>query len=263
MLRLLYLGDVVSSAGCEVVESVLPQLIKDRAVDGVIAQAENVSGGRGMTLVDMRRLQNAGIDAFTGGNWSLHKEELRPLLANARQPVCAPANWLAAARPGFKYVSLRGGARILIASLLGQVVSRKLEGITNPLERIEEILALREPGVAATVVNLHGDFSSEKRIFGYYLDGRASLVVGDHWHVPSADAMVLPAGTAHVTDVGMCGSLHSSLGVDLEVALRRWKTKEPLKNIWNEDRPWQFNAVLAEINPAGLAESIERIQLTV
>ena len=251
-MKILYLGDIVSSAGIETVREVLPQLIERHGIDGVVAQSENVSGGRGMTLADMRVLQNMGVDAFTGGNWSLYQEELLPLLKDHSQPVCGPANYLPQAKPGYKYVRLKGGAKIMVVSLLGQIISRQAEGTTDPLQRIEEILAAREADVAATVVNFHGDFSSEKRMIGYFLDGRASLVVGDHWHVPTADEIVLPAGTAHVTDVGMCGSLHSSLGVSLEVSLNRWRTKQPAKNVWDDSRPWQFNAVLAEINPSGL-----------
>ena len=260
MLKILYLGDTVSAAGVGAVREALPRLVAEHGVDGVVAQAENVSGGRGMTLADMRVLQNAGVDAFTGGNWSLYRQELIPLVKDPGQPVCAPANYLPDARPGYKYVRLKGGAKVLVISLLGQIVGRRVEGIGDPLRRAEEILAARDPAAAATVVNFHGDFSSEKRMIGYFLDGRASLVVGDHWHVPTADEMVLPGGTAHATDVGMCGSLHSSLGVSLEVSLERWRTNRPAANVWDDGRPWQLNAVLAEINPAGLAERITRVQ---
>ena len=260
MLKILYLGDIVSSAGQAVVAQVLPRLIKEHAIDGVIAQAENVSGGRGMSLKDMRGLQNAGVDAFSGGNWSTYNEELVPLLGDPLQPVCGPANFLLESRPGFKYVTLKGGAKILVISLLGQIVGRIPVVASNPLQKVDEILEKKEAGTAATIVNFHGDFSSEKKIFGYYLDGRASLVVGDHWHIPTADAAVLPRKTAHVTDVGMCGSLHSSLGVSLTVALERWQTNRPLANVWDESKPWQLNGVLAEINEDGLAEKITQIQ---
>lgn len=260
MLKILYLGDVVSAAGLAVVAQVLPDLIAKHQIDGVVAQAENVSGGRGMSLKDMRSLQNAGVDAFSGGNWSTYNEELIPLLNDPRQPVCGPANYLPQSRPGYKYVILKNELKILIISLLGQIISRTPLDLDNPLQVVDEILAKREAGTAATIINLHGDFSSEKKVFGYYLDSRASLVVGDHWHIPTADAAILPQGTAHITDVGMCGSLHSSLGVSLEVALKRWRTKQPLGNVWDDNKPWQLNGVLAEINETGLAEKITQIQ---
>ena len=263
MLKILYIGDIVSAAGCEVVARVLPGLIREHGIDGVVAQSENVTAGRGMSLKDMRILQNLGIDAFTGGNWSAYLEELIPLLNDFRQPVCGPANYLPVNQPGFKYVTLKNGHKILVISLLGQVVGRNLPNIGNPLRRVDKILQGKEANTKAVVVNLHGDFSSEKKAFGYYLDGRVSLVVGDHWHIPTADAMILPQRTAHITDVGMCGSLHSSLGVSLDVVLQRWRTQNPLANVWDENKPWQFNAVLAEIDQDGLAMKISQVQKTV
>ena len=261
MLKLLYLGDIVSKAGRQTVEAVLPGLIKEEAIDGVIAQSENVTGGRGMSPEDMEELQALGVDAFSGGNWSAYVPELIPLLQDPQAPVCGPANWSEECRPGYKYVQLKSGQRILVISLLGRVVSRNVENVSHPLTRVEAILAEKEAeNVAATVVNLHGDFSSEKKMIGYYLDGRASLVVGDHWHIPTADAQVLPKGTAHMTDVGMSGSLHSSLGVSLEVTLERWRSGRPLANIWDEAKPWQFNALLVEIDDRGLAVSARHIQ---
>ena len=259
MLKILYIGDIVSNAGQRAAAEVLPELIVKEKIDGVIAQAENVSGGRGMSPDDMDFLQALGVDAFSGGNWSAYHRELIPLLQDPSVPACGPANWSEDCRPGYKYVVLGGGQKILVISLLGRLLGNNLEGVTHPLERLEEILSARQP-VAATIVNLHGDYSSEKRMIGYYLDGRASLVVGDHWHVPTADAQILPKGTAHVSDVGMSGSLHSSLGVSLEVALERWRSGQPRANIWDEAKPWQFNAVLVEINDQGLAVSIRQIQ---
>ena len=261
MLKLLYLGDVVSKAGRQTVADILPGLIEEEAVDGVIAQAENVTGGRGMSPEDMAELQGMGIDAFSGGNWTPYIPELIPLLQDPQAPVCGPANWSEDCRPGYKYVQLKGGKRILVISLLGRVVSRNVENVSHPLTRVEAILAEKEAeDVAAIVVNLHGDFSSEKKMIGYYLDGRASLVVGDHWHIPTADAQILPKGTAHMTDVGMVGNLHSSLGVSLEVTLERWRSGKPLANIWDETKPWQFNALLVEVGDTGLAVGVRHIQ---
>ena len=260
MLKLLYIGDIVSEAGRSVVARILPGLVREHRIDGVIAQAENVTGGKGMSLEDFRSLKDLGIDAFTGGNWSAHRPELIPCLNDQKRPVGGPANFGADNRPGYKYVNLKNSQTILIVSLLGRTMGGKLQGVEHPLLVVDRILAERQKDVAATVVNFHGDLSSEKKIIGYYLDGRASLVVGDHWHVPSADAMILPKGTAHITDVGMCGSLHSSLGQDINLAISRWQTGDASRQEWDENKPWQFNAVLVTVNQSGLADSCESIQ---
>jgi hypothetical protein len=109
-------------------------------------------------------------------------------------------------------------------------------------------------------VNFHGDYSSEKVVIGHYLDGRVSAVVGDHWHVPTADARVLPGGTAHITDVGMCGALDASLGVTFASVLPRWRDGKATRNVLETKGRTQFNAVLVSVNSDGLADKIEQIQ---
>lgn len=216
-MNILYIGDVMGEMGLNAVKKVLPSLRAEHSVDLVIAQAENVSEGKGLTVADYERLKQMGVDACSGGNWTLAREEIYPALEDPHEPIVRPANY-PEETPGlcYKYVSTSKGD-VLLVSLMGQIVGRDADKeIDNPLQVIDKILA-DEPAEKriATIVNLHGDFSSEKFIIGYYLDGRVSTVVGDHWHVPTADADILPKGTAHITDVGMCGSLDSSLGVTL------------------------------------------------
>lgn len=245
--------------GFGVVQKVLPGLRQEGQVDLVIAQAENVSDGKGMTPDDMKRLQVIGVDFFTGGNHTPSRPELRPMLEDLDQPVIGPANMALCPGQGWKYVNTSKG-RVLIISMLGLTVGREVQ-ITNPLQLIDKIL---EQNIsverAATIVNFHGDFSSEKRVIGYYLDGKVTGVIGDHWHVPTADAMVLPRGTAHITDVGMCGTLHSSLGVKTDIIATRWREGILNKNELETEGPLQFNAVLIETNDNGLASSITPIQ---
>src|SRR6202012_1590594 len=143
-----------------------------------------------------------------------------------------------------------GSGKVLVVSLLGQIVGKDADKpVDNPLQVIDRILDdERSTPKLATVVNLHGDFSSEKRIIGYYLDGRATLVVGDHWHVPTADAQLLPKGTAHISDVGMCGSLDSSLGVSFGSVLPRWRDGYQTKNELEASGRSQFNALLVTVD---------------
>lgn len=241
-----------------VVEQVLPQYVGN--VDLVIAQAENVSGGKGMTPADMERLQAAGVQFFTGGNHTPAEPALRSFLENESKPVIGPANMPDCPGTGYKYIDTAAG-KVLVVSLLGATVGRAVES-TNPLAKIDRILdEARTDDRVGTIVNFHGDYSSEKRVIGYYLDGRASLVVGDHWHVPTADAMVLPKGTAHISDVGMCGTVHSSLGVKTDIIIARWRDGKVNTNVLETAGPLQFNAVLADIDEStGLAKDIKHLQ---
>lgn len=260
-MNILYIGDIMAEPGIRAVEKVLPDLRKSNNVGIVIAQAENVSGGKSMTPADMERLRAVGIDFFTGGNHTPKNKELWPLLENNDQPVIGPANMIGCPGPGWKYIESSKG-KVLVISILGATFGKHIPDIDNPLHAIDKILQ-ENSGVQriATIVNFHGDYSSEKRIIGYYLDGRVSAVIGDHWHVPTADAMILPKGTAHITDVGMCGSLHSSLGVKLDSVIPRWRDGEINKNEIETKGSMQFNAVLIDVDEkTGLAKNIKQIQ---
>lgn len=260
-MNLLYIGDIMARPGIDIVSEVLPKLKASHQLDVIVAQAENVTDGKSMSLKDMDYLRSLGIDFFTGGNHTPANRELHDALIDPNQPVIGPANMPSCPGDGYKYIESKHG-KILFISLLGQTVGKEVI-INNPVVAIDEILdrtAAESP--AATIVNFHGDFSSEKRIIGYYLDGKVSFVVGDHWHVPTADAMVLPGGTAHMTDVGMSGSLHSSLGVTLDSVVPRWRDEKMTKNEIALKRPYQFNAALVSIDDdSGLATSIEHIQI--
>jgi len=262
-MQVLYLGDIMGEPGMTVVREYLPLLKKKYPLDLVIAQAENVTEGKGMSKADYQALRQLGVDFCTGGNWTLSRPELNDYLGDPQQPVIRPFNY-PEGTPGLgaKNVETRKG-KVLVISLLGHIVGRDAtRPMQNALSCIDSILeANTAVEKVATIVDFHGDFSSEKRVIGYYLDGRVAAVIGDHWHVPTADAMVLPKGTAHITDVGMCGSLHSSLGVKVETIIERWRDEKANRNVLATDRPYQLNAVLVDIDEAtGLARSIEHIQ---
>lgn len=261
-MNILYIGDIMGEPGIQVLEKHLSQIRRDNAVDFVVAQAENTTQGRGITPEDFARLRKAGVDFCTGGNWSLWREEIVPSMSDPAQPIIRPANYPAGTPGlGYKYTDTPKG-RVLVVSLLGQVVGRDADKpLENPLKTIDKILADAEPHAAA-LVNLHGDFSSEKVIIGHYLDGRVSMVVGDHWHVPTADARVLPKGTAHQTDVGMCGVLDASLGITFESVIPRWRDGQQTRNVLATDGPYQFNGLLAMVNDTtGLATEVKQIQI--
>ncbi len=261
-MRILYVGDVMAELGILTLERVLPGLRASETIDVVIAQAENVSEGKGLKIADYERLRTAGVDGFTGGNWTPARSETTRLLEDISTPVTGPANMHDCPGPGYKYIETPK-SRVLIISLLGKIVGRDAEKpVDVPLQKIDEILESQknEPRVA-TVVNMHGDYSSEKVVIGHYLDGKVSVVVGDHWHVPTGDAQVLPHGTAHQTDVGMCGSLDSSLGVTLASVIPRWHDGLQTRNVLESSGRLQFNALLVDIDEStGLATGVQPIR---
>lgn len=256
-MKILYFGDIMASPGRAVMREMVPKLRRELGADIVVAQAENVSHGKSMSPTHMKELQSYGIDFFTGGNHTPRRPDLHPLLADPARPVIAPANMLEHPCSWGAKVLKTAEGDILFVSLLGQIVPKPLP-MNNPLHIIDEILKTHKlKDYAAIIVNFHGDYSSEKRVIGYYLDGWVSAVIGDHWHVPTADAMVLPKGTAHITDVGMCGTLHSSLGVELKQIFTRWHDDVLTSNTIEEMPPFQCNAVLIDVDPkTHLAKSI-------
>jgi metallophosphoesterase (TIGR00282 family) len=251
-MKILYIGDIMGRPGRQTVKQLLPELKREHSVDFVIAQGENLSHGKGMQVKATEEMLAAGIDFFTGGDWTLQREEIYPWLEDPAKPVIRPANYPEGTPGrGFKLMDTPHG-RILIASLLGQTVGyRQPENLTNPLHTIDRILEdTKHEKLVARIVNFHGDFSSEKLVVGAYLDGRVSAVIGDHWHVPTADARVLPGGTAHITDVGMAGSRDSSLGIKTEIIVKRWASGDQSRNELETDGTMQFCALLIEINTA-------------
>lgn len=263
-MRILYIGDIMGDVGLELVRQVLPGLRKDRKIDLVVAQAENVTDGKGLSLEDFATLKALGIDFATGGNWTLEKPDIYPALNDPDEPAVRPANY-PVGTPGKDYKILTlNDKKFLIVSILGSIVGKDSDKPRrNPLKTIDDILeSTKNQSFEAVIVNFHGDYSSEKVVIGHYLDGRASLVVGDHWHVPTADAQVLSGGTAHITDVGMTGSLDSSLGVKYDTIIGRWRNDIKSRNILEQNGRRQFNAVLVETRESTIkAKSIEHVRL--
>ena len=261
-MNILYVGDVMGEVGIQVIEQVIPNVRREKQIDLVIAQSENTTEGKGISLVDFARLRKAGVDFCTGGNWSLHREEIIQALNDPAQPIIRPANYpVGTPGLGHKFIQLKGKMTFVI-SLLGHIVGKDADKpLDNPLQKIDVILeANKDTPRDATVVNFHGDYSSEKVVIGHYLDGRVTAVIGDHWHIPTADARVLPSGTAHITDVGMCGALDASLGVTYASVIPRWRDGQQTRNILESSGPRQFNAALITTTTDGLAHSIEHIR---
>jgi metallophosphoesterase (TIGR00282 family) len=262
-MKLLYIGDIMGPMGVETVSKVIPTLKKDYQIDVIAAQAENVTEGKGISTEDFTKLKQLGVDFFTGGNWSLFLPPMYPSLKDPNQPIIRPANYpQGTAGLGYKYLKTNKGD-ILFISLLGKIVGKDADTpLDNPLKTVDKILLEEvDHSKIAVIVNFHGDYSSEKVVIGHYLDGRVTAIVGDHWHVPTADARVLPNGSAHISDVGMCGSLDSSLGIKLPIILNRWKDNIKGRNELESEGSCQFNAVLIDFNETTrLSRSIKSIR---
>jgi len=259
-MNILYVGDITGKLGRETTAAALPDLIKETKADFVIAQGENVSHGKGLQGNHAAELMATGIHFFSGGNHSLVRPDYLETAQNAIRPANLPKG---VAGRGFALAETPFG-KILIISLQGQIVGADAgRELPNPLDCIDHILE-EHKNVAkiATVVNFHGDYSSEKIVIGQYLDGKVTAVIGDHWHVPTADAQVLPGGTAHITDVGMTGALDSSIGVKTDIILQRWRNPEArMRNEMEEDGRRQLCAALIKVNAkTGRADDITAIR---
>ena len=260
-MKILYVGDIMGRAGRKTIQRLLPDLIQDTEADFVIAQGENLSNGKGMQLSAIKDMQAAGVNFFTGGNWTTKREEVYPMLEDSKAPVIRPANYPDEV-PGRKYkIADTPYGRVLVVSLMGQIVGAFPAVVDNPLHTIDAILEeTKNEQLVARIVNFHGDFSSEKLVIGQYLDGRVTAVVGDHWHIPTADAMVFAGGTAHITDVGMVGSLDSCLGVKTDIIVQRWLTDKSSRNELEENGRMQLCALLIDVDTASqLSKSAKQI----
>lgn len=261
-MKILYIGDIMGSFGRTVLTRELPGIRHEHAPDVVIAQAENVTHGRGINRRHYEELRQAGIHGFSSGNHIYAREDIRPLLDDPDHPITQPANYPAGTH-GAQYKLLPTSAgNIALITLMGQIVGKDADvPADNPLQVVDAILDnLRTEAPVATLVNFHGDYSSEKVVIGQYLDGRVTAAVGDHWHIPTADARVLPGGTAHISDVGMVGALNASLGIKTDIIVRRWLGKEQGRNEPEQHGEYQFNSVIIDCDEtSGCARHIEPV----
>lgn len=253
-MRILFVGDVVGKPGRRLLASRLPELRELHAVDFVIANAENASGGVGLTPGNARELLALGIDVLTLGNHAWDKRELLDAIDDIPQLV-RPLNY-PPGTPGRGWTvrTSRVGTRVAVINAMGRVFSGA--HLDCPFRGLEEALGEIGPSGNVVIVDFHADATSEKVTMGWYLDGRVSAVVGTHTHVQTADAAVLPGGTAYITDVGMTGPWVSSLGMERGRIIERFLTQLPVR-FEVATGPSQLNAILIDIDETtGRARSV-------
>ncbi|WP_436638943.1 TIGR00282 family metallophosphoesterase [Microbaculum sp. FT89] len=260
-MRLLFLGDVVGRSGREIVVDRLPELRSRLDADFVVVNGENSAGGFGITEAIHGELIDAGADVVTTGNHVWDQREA--LVFIERTPtLLRPINFPAGTPGrGAGLYEARNGARVLVINAMGLVFMNMLEDPFAALSRELEACPLGG-GADAIVVDFHAEATSEKQAMGHFLDGRASLVVGTHTHVPTADHMVLAEGTAYMTDVGMCGDYDSVIGMDKEEPLRRFLTKIPSGRFEPALGDASLSGVLVETDDStGLARRVAPVRL--
>jgi len=220
-MRLVFFGDVVGKPGRRGVARYLPTL---GAVDFVVANGENSAGGIGIDPGSARELLAAGVDVLTSGNHIWAKREIIEYMTDS-DVVLRPANF-APSTPGWGYAikTSRTGVPVAVVNLIGRVFMNTYD---CPFRTVDSVLESVGSRAKVVLVDMHAEATSEKVAMGWYLDGRASLVVGSHTHVQTADERVLPNGTAYLTDAGMCGPRDSVIGVKREQVLRRFLTQMP------------------------------------
>ncbi len=254
-MRVLMLGDVVGQGGCDFVRSRLPAVKTQYAVDLVIANGENSAEGNGILPHSANHLMDSGVGIITTGNHGLRRREIYPIMEEADW-LLRPAN-LHPSAPGKGYTVYDAGSyRLCVVNLQGVVYMDYLE---NPFDCIDRLL--REIDTPNILVDFHAEATSEKLAMAFYLDGRVSAVVGTHTHVQTADERVLPGGTGYITDLGMCGSFDSVLGVKPELAIQRLRTHLPVR-FENAFTAHRMSGVLLEIDKnTGKTYKIERLNI--
>lgn len=258
-MRLLFLGDVFGKPGREAVKRIVPRLIAGRGLDLVVANAENSASGIGVTPDAADELLGAEVDLLTSGNHIWAKKEIVPYLERQGSRLLRPANYpRGAPGRGRTVISTPDGRRLGVVNLEGRVFMKNLD---DPFTvGLAEVEALRAEGVKCILVDMHCEATSEKNAMGWFLDGKVSAVLGTHTHVQTADARVLPGGTAFITDVGMCGPWDSVIGVKKELVLQRFLQQRPV-SFEPAKRETHLQGAIVEIDDAtGRATAIERVQ---
>ncbi|MFN4259440.1 MAG: YmdB family metallophosphoesterase [Gemmataceae bacterium] len=257
-MRVLFIGDIVGQPGVALVKQAVPVLIEMEHLDLVVANAENASGGSGMTPAVYRQLREAGVDLVTMGDHIYKRNELIPILENDAH-ICKPANFPAAA-PGHDHAlaTARDGTPVAVLSVLGRTFMRAVD---CPFQAADRVLAELRDKARVILVDVHAEATADKYLMAHHLKGRVSAVIGTHTHVPTADEQILPGGTAFISDVGMTGPYDSILGRRIDRVLFTAVTFIPSPFDVATGNP-RLGGALVDINPdTGQAHRIRRLML--
>ncbi len=253
-MKLLFVGDVVGGIGRRTLATVLPLLREEHRPDFVVVNGENAAGGVGITRKTAQELFDLGVDAITLGNHAYRHREVYEYL-DSEPRIVRPANYPKGSPGRGHTVVEANGLRLGVINLSGQVF---LDAVRSPFAEADALVAELRGAADVVLVDMHGEVTSEKVALGWHLDGRVLACVGTHTHVPTADARVLPGGTAYITDVGMTGPRGGVIGVKKELAIERFLTLTQVRFETSNEDPW-LNAVLVEGDSDGRAQSIRQL----
>lgn len=261
-MRLLFCGDVMGRSGRDVVKAELPRLREALAIDFTVVNGENAAHGFGMTAEICNDLFAAGADVITGGNHTYDKAEIIPSMESDRR-LLRPANYPPGTPGrGVGEYEITQGRRIKVVNVMTRLF---MELLDDPFAAMKAALPPGTPksmGYDALIVDVHGEATSEKMALAHIADGHATLVVGTHTHVPTADARVLDNGTAYQTDAGMCGDYNSVIGMKPEGSIRSFERRFPRERLSPADGPGTLCGTYVETDPkTGLATRVEPVRV--
>ena len=260
-MRLLFLGDLIGRNARDAVAQELPRLRAEHKLDCVIANGENAANGFGITPAICQEMYAAGVDVITTGNHIWDQREIIPhierdarLLRPANFPDGTPGR-------GSTVFETPRGQKVLVINMMARLF---MDALDDPFAALDKILKFHRLGgdVQAIVLDFHGEASSEKTAMGYHADGRVSLVVGTHTHIPTADTRILPKGTGYQTDAGMCGSYDSVIGMDAQLALNKFVRKMPGERLRPAEGAVTLCGVIIETDDkTGLCKTIAPLRI--
>jgi hypothetical protein len=260
-MKILFCGDIVGRSGRDAITTHLPGLRRTLEADVVIANGENAAGGFGITAKISEEIFAAGVDVITGGNHSWDQREAFALVEQEPR-LLRPQNFPAGTPGrGAAIYEAGQGRRLLVLNVMGRLF---MDPLDDPFASVEAELANHRLGasVQAIVLDLHAEATSEKMAMGHVVDGRVSLCVGTHTHVPTADTMILPGGTAYQSDAGMCGDYDSVIGMDKTVPIARFTRKLPTERMAAAVGEGTLCAIFVETDDAsGLARRVSPIRI--
>ncbi len=260
-MKFLFIGDVVGQAGQVVFEKHIARLREKHAVDAVIVNGENAANnGKGIRKKQLNFYKQLGVNVITSGNHIWDQRDSYPLLDEMSDFVIRPANYPSDC-PGKGYALIDvQGTQVAIVNLQGRVFMHS--DLDCPFRTIESLLTMLKTKTKIIFVDFHAEATSEKQALAFFLDGKISGIFGTHTHVPTADEMILPKGTAYTSDLGFCGAVYSCLGIKKEIIIKKFLTQMPQRFEVEKEGPFALNGVVVTVDLlSGKATSIERIRL--